>query len=545
MVEFRPIALGRFLIRVSRALFAIVAAALLCSCSCSSPNNGKPSNDGAVGLDGSPYDVVPDAGLDAQFGPDSDTNAGPEAGGDMLDGGMDGETGMSEAGLPGHPVSKYCGDAIRDPVKEECDDGLGASLDVCTPDCRVRDVPLLSSSSPDDSDAAVSKVPKRLLGTGPHVASGLETGFAAVYVEYSGGVSVRMQIFDEVGGRKGLPIDVSANDEPVQEANPVVAALPDNRYAVAWTDGRLGTPDVRVRVVDAADGTKGSAITAHESTAGFQQDPDLLWTGSELIVAWTDLLDVKYRIFDDQLQPLGNEHYLASSGAIESSVTLARFGKGWAAAFRANNAGLDVIKVVAGRFSWTTQADQPGPTGDRPALVALDDKHLLLLFTRGTDPLATGSPSVGRLRVALLSTASPGTVTATDWTPLLSPYSSDETLAQRRPSAARAGDIAYVAWQSESPAGSSLSDEVFVARVDFDAKNDSLIQQAEMALPLGQSRDGAQQNPRVGVSELFPYGALITLWEDAGAASGNLEPELMIDFRPSPFVTLPASAAMQ
>ena len=47
-----------------------------------------------------------------------------------------------------------------------------------------------------------------------------------------------MQAHGEVGDRLGPPIDVALDAAPIDAANPVVAALPDDVYAVAWTDGK-------------------------------------------------------------------------------------------------------------------------------------------------------------------------------------------------------------------------------------------------------------------------------------------------------------------
>src|SRR5262245_40544481 len=45
-----------------------------------------------------------------------------------------------------HPQSQFCGDAIRDPMLEECDDGPTAGDDACTSDCRVHDTPWLDAA---------------------------------------------------------------------------------------------------------------------------------------------------------------------------------------------------------------------------------------------------------------------------------------------------------------------------------------------------------------------------------------------------------------
>ena len=69
---------------------------------------------------------------------------------------------------------------------EECDDGPGSGGDACSEDCRVRSVALLAPRE-DESDAgALAPELERTLGNGPHVAAGLDHGFAVAYAESVG-----------------------------------------------------------------------------------------------------------------------------------------------------------------------------------------------------------------------------------------------------------------------------------------------------------------------------------------------------------------------
>ena len=262
----------------------------------------------------------------------------------------------------------------------------------------------------------------------------------------------------------------------------------------------------------------------------------MLWTGDELIVAFTDLLDVRYRAFDRRLRPLGDVRTLgASPAAIESSVALARFDGHWAAAYRENEDAFDRIRLLLAVSSWSTPPAPPAPAGDRPALVALDDQHLLVLYTIGTDPLATGNPTVSRLRLALLSIAMPGEVEVLEFVPTLEPYADDATLAQRRPAATRAGARVYLAWESESPDFDERASELFVARVELDAEDESFVQHPEQPFPPGVSRAGSQRNPHLASNDLFPEGAVIMLFEDRPLGANS---DVLLDYRPSPFVWL-------
>ncbi|MDD9932066.1 MAG: hypothetical protein OXT09_00605, partial [Myxococcales bacterium] len=233
-----------------------------------------------------------------------------------------------------HPVSEFCGDGIRDPVTEECDDGT-ALEDPCSADCRVREAALLAPTTPPQASL------ERLRGHGPHnMASHGESSIAVVYVERTSSSAVHAQFLDGWGGRTADPVELSAGGSPTTEPNPVVAPLPGDRYAFAWTDAASGTPDILLQSAPAGAPPTSSPQLAHETSSGPQQDPDMLWVGDELIVTWSALLDVHYRRFDAQLRPLGPSQPLAATADIDSFPTLARFGDTWAAAFRVVSDGL-------------------------------------------------------------------------------------------------------------------------------------------------------------------------------------------------------------
>ena len=435
-----------------------------------------------------------------------------------------------------HPISQYCGDAIRDPVTEECDDGVTGPTDPCTSDCRVRDVPVVAASGSADAGTP------RSLGTAPHVSSGSDLGLAVVYTEPTPTPSVKLQRFGPSGTREGAPLDVGAGYAPLASANPAVAILPDGSFAVAWTDSTDGIPEVRLRLV--GSGALVPAVVAHQSTSGLHSDPDLLWSHDRLVVAWTDLLDVKYREFAPDLTPLAPEGAIAATPAIESSVSLAPFADGWASAVRSNTSALESIVVQSGAVTWSTPPEPPGPTGDRPGLAALDDTHLFLLFTIGTDPAETGVASVGRLQAAVLDVASPGMVSPFAFGPTLAPYATATGLTQRRPAATRVGDQVYAAWEMASPADASAGEQVFVTRVALSpGQPNGIARDQEMRMPYAGGGAAWQSNVHLGVSTLFPAGALVTTWESASDGSSRAVTDLLLDFRPSPFVFLAGSDA--
>jgi hypothetical protein len=433
---------------------------------------------------------------------------------------------------PPHPVSTRCGDAIRDPVTEECDDGSGATDSACTAECRVREIPLVNDAGvlPEDGGAL-----HRTLGGAPHVAAAIDGEFGVVYADPAISVSTLwLARFGESGTRGDPPLAFANDYAPLAAANPAIAPLAASRYAVGWTDGTNGPPEVLLRVIDG--NSPGPARPAH-SAGGAHTDPDLLWVGDRLVVAWTNVLAVEYRTFDANLTPLGTETALVPSSDIQSHVALAPFANGWAAAFRSGAQGLESIVVQSGGTSWSTPPAPLGPVDDHPALVALDDAHLLVVFSTGTDPGDTGMATVARLRAAVLSTSSPGLAQTFSFDPLAA-ASLEPSLEQHFPSAARVGDSMYVAWQSSSPADAGAGEQAFVMRVVLDpAASNGVRWDEEIRLPY-PTGGGWQSNVHLASSPLFPDGALISTWETASDGTSRASTDVMLDFRPSPFVFL-------
>jgi hypothetical protein len=436
--------------------------------------------------------------------------------------------------FPDAPVSRFCGDSIRDPVTEECDDGPGSDDDSCTPGCRVRSPPIVSTKTDGERE------PGRSLGAGRHVASAGDSSFGVVYTQADPSPTVRLQVFDSWGRRDGDSVNVGTGAQPTGAANPVVAALPGGRFAVAWTDATSGTPDVALRLVSSGSAPSGAPALAHVLTSGPQQDPDILWTGNELIAAWSDLFSVKYRRFTEALAPASGESTLSGGTQFAGNVALTAFAGSWAGAWRAGDQGLETVAVRNGDSTWTTRPFSPALEGDHPALVELDATHLLLFFTSGGE-ISDASQATGRrLRFAIVDTAAPGTVEASMFLPTTPPYDRDETLRQRRPAAARVNDRLFVAWETESALGDPLLSEFFVAEIGWSAGEPHVIRSiAEWPAPADAFRSGDQKGPALAASRLFPGGALITVWEDhSRLLTGRPSPELMLNFRPVPFVLL-------
>ena len=466
-------------------------------------------------------------------------------------GGVGGASGASGAGSGGSPssdasadappgdagadaVSMVCGDALRDPVLEECDDGPGSSEDACTDQCRAHDYLVVAASSID----AGPKQGSRSLGLGRHPAAGGAAGSALAFVEkIASGHQLKVAFFDAFGRRLGAPGGVGAS--AAEAANPVLAALPSGKFALAYNDLGAGSLDVALRLVQPGS-APGPAVYANQTVAGAQHDADLCWAGNELVVAWTDAFRIKARRFDAALAPLDGESAWGPPAELAGSVSLVEHAGACAAAWRAIDkaTGLELVRVRAGSVSFSVGPFVPGASLERPAIVSLDSTHLLLVFTEGTDPLGTGTASVTRLRMAILDLASAGSTPWAGLVPSTEPWASDVTLSQSRAALVRAGTRVYLSWQSESPLGSALGDELWLRELSWNGTTLALA--PELPLQADAPRGASQRAPVLAATPLGPGGALLTVWEDAGLLPGHpVLPDLVFGLRPAPIVVLP------
>ena len=230
--------------------------------------------------------------------------------------------------------------------------------------------------APGAADAGPSAV-ARTLGAGRHPVAASDSTFGAVLVQTgSGAPALSLATFSAKGAATGLVEPVGAGSSVVDGSNPVVAGLPCGRYAVAWAalDAEGGDElDVALQLVEPAAPALPPPAQANTTTDFSQYDPDILWTGSELVVAWVDDSDattgpdLRFRTFDASLNPTSGEQTLAATADAEADVALAGFAGTWAAAWRDDTAGLETIQVQAGATRWTVgPAFLPGPAEASP-----------------------------------------------------------------------------------------------------------------------------------------------------------------------------------
>lgn len=497
---------------------------LLCGCAGGEPRGA--AADTAQDDDGEVWEAEPEA-RDAEPTARADASAGRDDAGVVepgeTDSGKSATTGPDAGDEPIAPMSEYCGDGIRDPVLEECDDGSGEGKDdSCTPACRVRTLDRALG-------ALLPQTAEQTLGTGAHSAAGSAEGFAVVYLEHR---AVWLQLFDSLGRVNGDPIEVSAGAEPTLEANPVVAAIPGGKYAVAWTDGKSGTPDVLLRLIDGESRALNAARPAHKSASSLQHEPDLIWVDGALWVAWTDLLDLKIRPFDELLEPLEPEQNLAATGAIEYGAALTAWDDTWAAAYHSNDEGVHNIEVVAGTARWSIQGGLEA-SEEKPALVTLADQTLILI----SRAVVAGPESDPALRLVAAG-LDPLLPTLTNPVPLAfasQMAENDSAGSARRPSVASVPDEIYLAW--EQGYGQDTSD-VLWGSVEWDPVSSELFEGPPRVYVTPARETGStgfRRNPRVTFVPSPTGGALLTVWESTQERGGV---RISLEYRPWPFVFL-------
>ena len=432
-------------------------------------------------------------------------------------------------GEPPIPVSRYCGDAIRDPSGEGCDDGPGEGEDSCTSSCEPRNSLVVAG----DRSQSLS----RRLGFGSHPLAVGATGAAVVFTELDGSsVSLYLARFNALGQRLGSPIALSVGLSPGENSNPSLAALAGGGYVVCWSDLSKGSLDIVMRAV-ASDGTLGGARWANSTLAGAQRDADLLWTGTELVAAWTDGLSVKSRRFSAELVPTTDEQTL-STELFAGDVVLARHEDGWAAAFRepAPTDGEQITVVLDDATRFVVGPFAAGPNDERPALVSLDSDHLLLAF----DATIEGT---SRMSIAVLDRSAPLQVAPPALEPSTPPYDSHSELSQRRPSLTRGENQVFLAWETSSPLDDTGGEELFLRELSWSASMpDGVGVVSERSLLLEWTSAGDQQMPAIAAGKVGYDVVLASVFEHAEALpDSKIVPDIVLGFEPWSTLSVPVA----
>jgi cysteine-rich repeat protein len=466
------------------------------------------------------------------FGPGIVTNTGGEGAIPL---------GCEPPVLGDRPLTPSCGDGFLDFEEpgypgEECDDGNVQPDDGCTEECRIEPTRI-------GGPLAAGAEGGRFLGPGRHPLAGNTCGqVGAVLVDETGATkNVRLALRSTLMPAVGV-VTVAPTELTAELARPVVSGTSDGGFVVSWTTWGDDELDVALRKVTLTgeEPELGDVVFANQLTTFSQHSPDLLTVaGGDLVVAWVDdsaetAPDLRYALFDQDLNPLSSEAVLAASDEVESDVALARFGNGWAAAWRAGAGGVERIRVKAGNDQWSVGPFLGGAANESPALVELSDHELLVVFTEGTDPLATGVANVSRLRAALLDTSAPGEVAPFAIEPRLEPYASDDTLAQHSPAIERLDDEVYVAWHSASETNppANRAEELWLKPIlltEGEGETELDLTLDEAPLPARpKSRSGDQRAPTLLGFELDTEKRLLGAWEDWGKTFGTsaAEPEI-------------------
>jgi cysteine-rich repeat protein len=538
----------------SGAAFLVGGAAALVAltgCECSSSDQAEAravddsGHDAGRGTGGAP--VAKEGGVAGRTDDSSVKPAKGGTGGHAFDAAREarGSDALVDAAAP---VSRVCGDGIRG-LDEECDDGNTDDTDFCTSACLVHDrLALAADNLPFPS------FKKRELSRGYHVFAGTKRSAALVFVDATASPrELRVVLYRTDGTRIGgdAGINVSEDRIPIDATDGVVAALPGDAYAVAWSVFPSGGsyPSVALRKVEGATGVLGPIQTVSSLLNGNQEAPDLVWTGSELVVTWMDRTDPllpqgRVRRYDGNLNPLGDEEALSGDGSEEGVPTLAAFAGSYAALWLESTSNSDTdLHVRAGDTAWTV----PGIfrlAGDGFRLSALDEEHLFAIWAQ-IDYLTDGGYEVATLYGAVFDVKAPGAVSPFRIKALSAALTDDPTRGYREPALAVVGSSAFVAWASEPGVLGGLDGALVMKEMPWRAGNggiDLTLAEEPMARNRMMQNTSFELAPALASIPWTSGGTLSAAWEDSQRAFGSeeLTPDVVAELLPVPIVRLGA-----
>lgn len=440
----------------------------------------------------------------------------------------------------GDPV--LCGDGVRDPDTEECDDGNTSSADACTNDCRVHDVVVWPNPDP----SATYPRHGHALGYGQNaVTSSTAVIAVAAHDLDTGGIAIHA--FDAHGGdtltnrSPAMPASVHPADEP-----DAAIACADTVCAAVWTDLDVDGEDTGIAVArfDAANAGAGVTYRAANTTVvGAQQKADITWTGTAFVVAWQDESNeasqypytatpvVKHRTFDRDLNPTSSETVTFPDNDSQANVT---------ATSQAGQALLTFVEehpygdsytgyrsVSSTGVSWTFPSVH-GPEDERPAVVSLADGSKLVgstIYFVDDAQVQTGDTAPAFVGLQRMTTA--GTYGTPSWVLL------DVSNPVHGVSVATGASTTWLSYLQ-------ANDEVaYLSAIDPDA-----LALTGSPLPLRRSPTAAGPMRRAHLVSAATGDAMIAVWDDLGhqgdVAEGDEDVELEI--LPLPLLRLPPAS---
>ncbi len=510
---------------------------------------GDVGTGGETGSDGGTAGAAGEGGS-AGAGGDSDQGGGGVGG----VGGVAGTGGAAGNGDDPPCESFECGDGCWDPDNEECDDGNFYSTDGCGPLCAVSDVLVGPGVASSDSRPP----PGRTLGDGRHPVAAGDYGFAVIYVEPEGAAPrIAIRDFDAVGipcnAATGCGADTTVGEDatPVVAAHPVITPLSGGEYMVAFVEfgGDGDGLGVAMQRLIPGEATQEAVFFMNQTTLGAQYDPDLVWTGKEVVGAYVDSSnldtapDLRLRTFVDGSG--SNEELLAGTLAAEFNVALAPTSDGFAAAWRESTGIKETVRVrrrfaAGSEVEWNVSPSFLAPDStDRPALVELDEQYLLLVYTDARLD-ATGTSHIGRLRYAILDADVPGTVKGRNVAAKAAGYKGDVTIGQGRPNVVRVGDELLVTWTSARIVGDSRGEEVWLKSVTW-SPGDTTLGVAQVEEPLPREDEHREGDQRTSALASMPYSndvGLVCAWDDRGRTFGAISgaPDVVAELIPMPML---------
>lgn len=466
---------------------------------------------------------------------------GGQAGAGMGGAGTSGTAGMGGAGTAGtsgmagnggSPTN--CGNNLRDPFTEECDDGAShLANDACTDTCRVRDMLACPTCGTGVGN-------ERFLGLGRHVVSA--TSGPGVVVSFPQGTDAAHAL---IGASAPSVFSPFGADQPGPFlSNPVVVSMP-SFFVTVWTGQGTDGDGLGIQARIAHPTSAPLPATVNGGTLFGQRDPDAVRiSDTEFVVAWVDDSDLDtgpdLRVATRSVALAtgfsgGGGTPLANTADAEGNVALTAFGTTYAAVWRAGMGPLETVRAKTGATSWSVGPFPPGPADDRPSIAQLDATRALVAYSKGIDTDLDGLPDRAEVRVAAFDTAmAGGPVAELSVATLQAPYSDQPVLVV-------AEGKAYLAYRIPGTPGDPLGDELYFAELAF-----SSVSFGGAALTIANTwplprevahRAGDQRRPSLSSGPWTSGTALVAAWEDhAKTVTGSLKRDVLMQIIPLPVV---------